>query len=226
MNYLPFLLLLLFCQGAQAQSKPFQFGFFAGPNLSNTLQTNNNGGPVFGDWENNKLGYGVSVFAEHYIHSRIAVRMGIGYANTGSRISKRMLVFAMPEPNMPEAVQFNFVVTDFFTPMHLRFNLNKAKCKWFLVGGFSPTFKVARKTVTKLWYADSHKERRSVTDNITEFRDMNVNTVAGFGCDFRLGQKIHVIIQPTFDLNLWGITRQASLNQRGLAAGLNIGALL
>ncbi len=230
MRYLLPLFVVLFWQGAQGQSKPFRFGLAIGPNWSNTIQTGSgapaSSGAVFGDFKNGKGGYQILLFAEHHIHPRVAVRMGLGYANTGSKLPKRPLLFAVPEPGLPTAAQFSFVHTDILTPLHLRFDLNKDQRRWFVIGGLSPSFKSSRKIKKQLWFLNGQRETSTADDTGPEFRDMNVNATLGFGCDLNLGNNLHLLIQPSLDVNLWGTTLRTSGNERIFSVGLNIGVLL
>lgn len=208
---------------AFGQEKPFRFALLAGPNVSNIIQSSS-GNMVFGDWNENKVGYQVCLLAEHSLAPRIAARMGVGYVNTGSRLPKISVDFAMPDPIALDAVQINYIYTDLLLPMHLRFDLDRGH-HWFVTTGLTPSFKIARKTRFHQWYLDGRDEIHTVKNQDSNFRELNANFHLGFGYALHLRGAWRLLFQPGIDFNLAGQAMDVPQNERVFAAGLNVGLM-
>ena len=110
-------------------------------------------------------------------------------------------------------------------PVLLRYNISRRPNKFYLIGGITPQIKISRITTTKLWYPSGEITTSKSDDNATAFRKVNANGTIGIGYDMKLSGKLNLFVQPTFDCNLLGTSRSASLNRRIYTIGLNMGLI-
>lgn len=227
------LLSLLFPVIAFSQEKKFKFGVVVNPNISNNFLSNDGSVPdavaeVFADIEKFTWGHYDYLFTQYSINARFKIQIGTGYSQSGYVTKKKELRFSQPSPTDPEYSKFFYTYHDIIFPVLLRYNLGRRLNKFYLIGGIAPQVKISRTKTHKLWYPSGEITTQKTEDDphSTEYRKTNCNGTIGIGYDMEISGKLHLLIQPTFDCNLFGVFQSASLNRRMYTIGLNAGVIL
>ncbi len=227
-----FLLLVLsvFCT-TSIQAQKFKFGLAVQPFLTDNFLSNDGSVPdevsdLFSSLEHTTMGYSGYLFTQYTISTRCSVRAGAGYSRMGYEHRRNQLIFAQPEPNLPEYGQSFYTHHDVIVPLLVTYNLTKRKHNFYLLGGLTPQMKISRTKTQKLWYTGGKETTKTEDDHLTDYRNLNVNGSFGFGYDLKLAGNKHLFFQPTFDCNLLGVSKSAGLNRRLYAIGLSIGCII
>ncbi len=212
------------------QDHKFRLGISLNAGLTDNFQSNDGSVPdvvanTYKNSEKRTLGYAAQVFVQYAASARLKLQGGIGYAKTGYATPKKELIFATPEPSAPKYSQFEYAHEDIILPFQARFNLSATKNTFYLVGGIGPLFKLKRLKTNTLWYEDGRTTRKTEDDTSTSFRTVNFNGSVGIGYDLKIARKMNLFVQPTFDCNLLGVSKPASLNRRIYSIGLNLGVI-
>ncbi|MBC7777719.1 MAG: PorT family protein [Phycisphaerae bacterium] len=212
------------------QSHKFRLGVTLNAGLTDNFLSNDGSVPdvvatTFKNSEKSTLGYAAHAFAQYPASARLKLQLGIGYAKTGFDTPKRALVFEVPEPSGLKYIKFEFSHHNITLPLQARYNFSKKKNTFYLMGGITPLFKLKRSKTITSWYADGGKKRKTEEDTITSYRTVNFNGSIGIGYDLKVAKRMNLFFQPTFDFNLLGVSKSASLNRRIYSMGLSVGLI-
>lgn len=224
--YLLLFLLLPFCASAQK----FRFGISVAPSVSGALLTNDGTIPtdienIYKDIEIPRIAGYAHVFAEYQFSERTQLQVGAGYGLSGFADKERDLSFALPEPAPSQKVSARYSFHQLRMPVLFKHAPLKNNTKWYLIGGLVNQYSIAEKSRLHFTNADGSTINTTTDYAGTNFRKYNLNAALGTGFNFRLG-KLDAFIQPMFDVNLFGASKNASLNRHIWSAGLNVGVTL
>jgi len=223
------LFLFLFASSlASGQTSKFRFGLALNAGRTDNIQSNDGSVPnvvsnAYKDLEQRSIGYSGQIFTQYSTSSKFKLQVGMGYVRTEYATEIKELVFAQPEPNMPRYSKFEYSHQDLMLPIQARYNFSVKKNTFYVLGGISPLFKLKRSKTNTLWYADGSISSKTDDDSVTDYRTLNFNGSFGIGYDLKVAKKMNVFFQPTFDCNLLGASKSASLNRRVYSVGLSVG---
>lgn len=167
-------------------------------------------------------GINAHIFAESQFSQRLALRIGLGYSQTGARDAKQSgLMWPSPSPSNPDALQNELVCKDISVPVTLKLHSKKSP-GWYGLVGFASWFSLSRTQKRTFWYLDGRKETTKSTP-LESYKKVNSNAMLGLGYDIRLYSKLHLFFEPTITCNVWSITDDAIFRFRTLTIGLNTG---
>jgi hypothetical protein len=167
-------------------------------------------------------GINAHIFAESQFNQRLALRIGLGYSQTGIRDAKQSgLTWPSPGPSNPDALQNELVCKDVSVPVMLKLHPKKSTRYYGLVG-LASWLSLSRTQKRTFWYPDGRKETSKSTPS-ESYKKFNSNATLGFGYDVRLYSKIHLFFEPTVTCNVWSITDDTIFRFRTFTVGLNTG---
>jgi hypothetical protein len=224
------LFLLLLLSPAFATAQKFHFGVSVAPSVSGALITNDGSTPsdienIYKDIEIPRAAGYAHLFAEYQFSERTQLQVGAGYGLSGYADKERDLSFALPEPAPALKVSAKYSIHHLRIPVLLKYAPLKNSTKWYLIGGLVNQYSIAEKSRLHFTNPDGTTINTTTDYAGTNFRKYNLNAALGTGFNFRLG-KLDAFIQPMFDINLLGVSKNASLNRHIWSAGLNVGIVL
>lgn len=222
---LPFFLFLAVT--AFGQNRKFNFGLALNAGISDNFITGSSlPAGQYKDLEQPRQGYYGYLFTQYPLNLQSRLQIGIGYSYTGFQDRVIKYQYATPEPTAPTHGQFSLDYHDVMAPILYRRQFSARKNGFYLIGGITPLFTVRREKIYKAWYENGSISKSYTVDQSTEFRRLNINGTLGVGYAFSIGGKTNLFIQPTFDCNLLGVSKAASVNRRIYLIGLNLGLVI
>lgn len=215
----------------QAQNGKFKVGILLNPNYSKAFYGQNGGVPdnvanKIKAQEEGHFGFYSNLFVQYAIRNRWCLQFGLGYSQTALASAKQKYVAADPnDPLIPEYGHFLYTQQDIQVPMLLRFDLSERKHRFYWIGGFTHQIRLKRNTIFERVYRDGRHVTTQSEDHSSEYKAYNINGTFGLGMDFKLSEKIHWFIQPTFDCNLLGTSKSADLNRFIYTLGVSTGVV-
>ena len=208
-------------------SVKFNFGLALNTGISDNFITGSSlPAEQYKDLEQRKWGYYGYLFTQYPLSNKARLQIGMGYSRTGFQDAVLKYQYATPEPSAPTHGQFLFDYHDVMAPVLYRHQFSAGKNSFYLIGGITPLFNVRREKIYKAWYQNGSISETYTVDESTEFRRLNINGTFGVGYAFSIGGKTNLFIQPTFDCNLLGVSKAASVNRRMYLIGLSLGLVI
>ncbi len=222
-----FLILVFLLAGSLAfcQNEKFKFGVAVAPHFSDFFYNETPGAVVASSikrLERVKFGYSASGFLQYQFNEKWAGQVGFGYARTGFSDKKRSFIIFMPDPAIPDAYQSTYNFQEMTLPIVVLRNFSKKKHKFYGAFGLVPNFTFSRKKKSTSWFSDGSKTSIKSDWGIPDARNENLNALVGLGYNFQLGKKSNLLVQPTFEVNAFEISKSpgTTLNRRIFKYGL------
>jgi hypothetical protein len=212
------------------ENKKFRFGLSLNPSISDNIISNSGNTPsgvleIYRNLEKPIFAYEISIFSQYALSQKSNLRVGFGFSNTGYGTEKTKTSFAVPDPTKPDYTRFIWQHQDIVIPILYSRYLKKENGKFYFIIGIEPQINVNRDIILKQWFEDGSSKSDKYEDTSTEFRKVNVNLLVGIGYDIKISPKNKIFIQPTFDVNEFGISKSTNLNRRIYTIGLTIGSV-
>lgn len=216
--------------GVSQTENRFNLGLTFTPCLSDYILVNDGTIPkevvsVYKDIEIPKLSWYSYIYAQYRLTSRIKMQMGLGWFSTGNKDKKLALRFAAPEPGDPEYHQTIRIQENIILPIMIRYYFMKQRNSLFTSCGIIPSFYIAQKEKSIIWYKDG-KKRNVAHIAHPEYRRTNLRYTFGIGYEKSLSRKLNMFVMPSFDADLFEVLKKTPINRKGICFSLNIGLAL
>jgi|GEM_PF-1701052 len=218
---------------AKAQEKKFEIGVSLFPNYCIPILTANDlidpiFEPGFQGMETWKPALNATVFVEYKLAEHSTLGVGLGYQNLGERSRKIDLVFGVDpstgepitDPSLPLQVRFIANYHRVEIPVYYKYSFGN---RFYALLGASAIVNITNTTTSISYFADGKKNRVTSTDNLTEYKPLNIAGNIGFGMDIFKTEKISGFLQPYGQYTILGIGKNTPVNRNFLSTGLSLG---
>ena len=220
---LQFSCLIGFCN-AQEISR-FSLGFSATPIYSIGIITNDGNTPQeiadsYKELEEGRIGFTSNITVAYRFNSKIELGTGICYHNIGIQTKKNDLVFASDPILNFNQIRYRYINHHISVPLEIVIHLNN---KLFISGSMNSMFNIFNHIVNVKYQNDKRIERNSEIDQSTVYRFANLNGKLGIGISFFDSKNISLYLLPFGSINIFKISKDASLNRQMLMFGVEFG---
>ncbi len=217
---------------AAAQStrskKKISIGFTVSPSYGFRTLKNNDGSSSSdivinsrNDAEQGRFTYNAGANVLFNFSDRMGIETGILYSNRGYKTKNLDLTYTMPDPSLPTKARFVYSYKYFGIPLKARFTAGKNKLRFLGSFGLVTNFLLTVKQTSKYEYTggrtDEHKQATS-----SGFKKIDISPTLSAGIDYKLNNKVHLIVAPTFEYGLLKI-RDAPVVEHLWNAGMALG---
>lgn len=227
------ILFVFFALSGNAQTKKFAFGINLYPNYSAGVISNDGNTPVeaqsgFDAIETWKPCLSSNIFVEYTINEKSMLGFGMGYQNNGEKTQKLQLIYAYDpitgqpiiDPSEPSEAKFVYNRHNLELPIYYKRMFGN---RFYLQAGVSGMINLLNTSTTVKYYLDDSKERKTSTDNSTDFRRFNIAANLGCGWNYLTRDKFTLFVQPSFQYGILGVSKSASLNRNFFSTGISTG---
>jgi hypothetical protein len=227
------ILFVFFALSGNAQTKKFAFGINFYPNYTVGIISNDGNTPGsvqagFDAIETWKPCLSSNIFVEYTINEKSMLGFGMGYQNNGEKTQKLQLIYAYDpitgqpiiDPSEPSEAKFVYNRHNLELPIYYKRMFGK---RFYLQAGVSGMINLLNTSTTVKYYLDDSKERKTSTDNSTDFRRFNIAVNLGCGWNYLTRDKFTLFVQPSFQYGILGVSKTASLNRNFFSTGISTG---
>lgn len=218
---------------ANSQEKNIEIGVSLFPNYSIPRLTANDlidpiFEPGFQGMETWKPALSAKVFVEYHLAEHASIGVGLGYQNLGERSQKFDLIFAIDpvtgqpiiDPSFPNQARFIANYHHAEIPIYYKQTFGN---RFYALLGASAMINITNTTTSVSYYADGKKIRNTSTDNLTEYKLINLAGNIGFGIDIFCTERLTGFVQPYGKYTFLGVAKNTPFNRNYLAVGLSLG---
>jgi opacity protein-like surface antigen len=168
------------------------------------------------------FGFTAGVSLHYSFNKRFAVESGLLYSKKGYK--KTLTKFSAFDPNdplIPERAVFYSRFDYLCVPVKFNYVFIDKRFKLFVTAGVSANFFI--KEETKIVSEFSNRTTvKYVEDNISDFRKLNLEFLAGIGADYNLNKHFKLRLEPLFRRSINSITT-TDIKGYLYSGGLNFG---
>lgn len=209
-----------------AQFSGFKPGIVVSPLRCGAQVIDKGNSPVSGISRANEAvhwGYKAYLFVQKDVSAKLSFRLGLGYARTAYATKKKELVVFVPDPLIPRYTQAIYQQQSATIPVQLLFRPAKTLRRFFLMGGIEPFFASKERTILKKWDNEGKVSRTVSAASTVDFWKFNANLNLGFGYTWYMAKQHSLFVQPVFDINIFPVAKNVTVNRRIYAFGLQLG---
>lgn len=184
------------------------------------------------DYEQPRFGSTAFVSACFNLNRMIGVEAGLQYSLKGYETEKRELtlgqfidprygfVYNIGANGIPEEAKFFYNFHYIGIPVKANFSFGSGKLRFVAGVGFVTEFLVSATQTSLVSYADGSKERETQKSQY-DYRTVNFSPQLSVGADYRINQRMGVLVEPTFRFGTVNII-DAPVNAYLWSCGLNL----
>lgn len=168
------------------------------------------------------FGFTAGVSLHYSFNKRFAVESGLLYSKKGyKKILTNFFAFDPNDPLIPERAVFYSRFDYLCVPVKFNYVFIDKRFKLFVTAGVSANFFI--KEETKIVNEFSNRTTvKYVEDNISDFRKLNLEFLAGIGADYNLNKHFKLRLEPLFRRSINSITT-TDIKGYLYSGGLNFG---
>lgn len=171
--------------------------------------------------EKAKFGYTTSFNINFNFSDFLSFETGIEYSNKGYKTKEQNLIYFPPSASDPNKATIKYSYQYVGIPLQAKIVFGKSKARFISSAGFITNFLIGVKQSIKLEYPDGKTEKRNQSST-SGFNKIDISPIVGIGVDYKLKDKIHVSVEPTFRFGLIE-TKDAPVKEKLWSAGLIVG---
>ena len=173
------------------------------------------------DIENPKFGYTTGLNVCINFSQNAAFETGIQFSNKGYKTKVQGLVYYPPNQILPTGVKIIYAYQYIGIPLKAKVFFGKSKVRFLSSIGFMTNFLLNVKQTNNFEYSNGTTEKKTQSST-SEFKKIDISPMISVGVDYKLNNKIHLLVEPTFR---YGIikTKDAPVSEKLWNAGLNVG---
>ena len=173
------------------------------------------------DIEKAKFGYTTGLNVSFHFSDLLSFETGVQYSNKGYKTKEQDLTYFPPNPSLPNKATTNYSYQYIGIPLKAKFIFGKSKARFISSAGFMTNFLINVKQASNYKYPDGKTEKKNQSST-SGFNKIDISPMASIGIDYKLTDKIHLSVEPTFRFGL-SKTKDAPLKEKLWNAGLALG---
>ncbi len=173
------------------------------------------------DIEKAKFGYTTGLNINFHFSEMFRFETGFQYSNKGYKTKEQDLVYFQNIPSDPNKVTMKYSYQYIGIPLQAKFAFGKSKTRFISSAGIVTNFLINVKNSIKLVYPDGKTEIKSEFST-SGFNKIDISPIVSIGVDYKLKDKIHLSVEPTFRFGLIE-TKDAPVKEKLWSAGLVFG---
>lgn len=214
-------------QGQESKALPkILIGFNFSPDYSFRSLKNNDGSSSTdliiknrNNIEIAKFGYTTGLNICFNFSQVVAFETGIQFSNKGYKTKKLDLIYFPPNPASPSKVKFTYAYQYIGIPLKAKFSIGKSKMRFLTSIGFMTNLLLNVKQTTNYEYNNGSTEKKTQSTT-SGFNKIDISPMVSIGVDYKLNNKIYLIVEPTFRYGLIKV-KDAPVAEKLWNAGLN-----
>jgi hypothetical protein len=229
MNMKQLAFFMLLCNCLFGQERKFDFSISAVPLVSDNFLKG--AGNTTKEYlanirarEIGRIGFASQMLVRYRMNKRFYIQSGIGYLNSGYISDKVKLVPAVPDPTFPTYRLSSFNQHSITVPLLLQYYFNTTKNRFYLVGGFTPSFSVNAYDKSTLIY-EGKSDITTKYDLTKSTRRVNLIGMLGVGYQRTVSSHLDLFIQPAVSLNLFSTFKSDFIIRHNYSLGLGVGVI-
>ena len=210
------------------QATKISIGYNFSPDYNFRTLKNNNGNSSTdlvissrNDIEKAKFGYTTGFDVTFHFSDLLNFQTGIQYSNKGYKTREQDLSYFQTTPTDPNKIAIKYSYQYIGIPLQAKFYFGKSKARFISGVGVVTNFLVNTKNSIMLKYLDGRTEKKNESSS-TGINKIDISPLVSIGVDYKLTNKINILIEPTFRFGLIE-TNEAPVNEKLWSAGAFVG---